>query len=49
MDDYMSKPAPLSQLQELLELLERWLPKPTPKQTLRPSHPAPCARSPPGR
>lgn len=27
MDDYMSKPAPLSQLQELLE---RWLPKPSP-------------------
>ena len=41
MDDYMSKPAPLSQLQELLE---RWLPKPTsnadaaaePPSTMRP-------------
>ena len=37
MDDYMSKPAPLSDLQDLLE---RWLPKPAP------ATPAPEERSP---
>ena len=34
MDDYMSKPAPLS---ELRELLERWLPKPTPTESAAPA------------
>ena len=42
MDDYMSKPAPLSELQELLE---RWLPKLEPVSSLRggPPHGTPIA------